>query len=86
MPLKKNESLEELRMHLFEAQAEYRKATAAIKRAQEIFKDAPLADGHHAVQLALEQQARAIQRVSEVLRKYSDRVLKRDDEMNPEHS
>jgi DNA-binding ferritin-like protein len=86
MPLKKNESLEEVRLHLSEAQAEYRKATAAAKRAHEIFKDAPFADGHHAVQLALEQQARSIQRVSEMLRKYSDRVLQRQDAINQEQS
>lgn len=86
MPLKKNEGLEELRLHLCEAQAEYRKATAAIRRAHEIFKDAPRVDGQHAVRLALEQQARAIRRVSEMLSKFSDRVVKREDELNQEQS
>jgi hypothetical protein len=86
MPLKKSEGLTELRLHLCEAQAECRKATAAIKRAHEIFKDAPLVDGHYSVRLALEQQARAIRRVSEMLSKFSERVVKREDELNQEQS
>jgi hypothetical protein len=69
----------EVREQLFAAQAEYRKAQAAVKRAHEIFKDAPFVDGTHALKLALEQQYRAIQRVAEMLNKFGDRLQQKDE-------
>lgn len=67
-----------LREQLFAAQSEYRKAQAAMRRAQEIFRDAPPVDGTHALKLALQQEYRAIQRVAEMLNKFRDRLLREE--------
>lgn len=69
----------ELREQLFAAQAEHRKAQAALRRAHEIFKDAPPVDGTHALKLALQQEYRAIQRVAEMLNKFGDRLQQKKD-------
>lgn len=58
---------------LFAAQAEFRKAQAALRRAQEILNDTPV-DGTHALKLALGQQIRAIQRMADMLKKVGDRL------------
>lgn len=68
----------ELREQLFAAQAEHRKAQAALRRAHEIFKDAPPVDGTHALKLALEQQNRALQRVGEMLMKFGNPLQQTD--------
>jgi hypothetical protein len=72
--MSEDKQITELREQLSAAQAEYRKAQAAARRAHEIFKDSPLVDGTHALKLALEQQYRAIQRVAEMLNKFGDRL------------
>ena len=69
-----DKQITELREQLLAAQAEYRKAQAAVRRAQEIFKDSPIVDGTHALKLALQQQCRAIQRVAEMLNKFGDHL------------
>ena len=56
--MSEDKQITERREQLFAAQAEYRKAQAAVGWAHEIFKDAPLVDGAHALKLALEQQYR----------------------------
>ena len=76
--MSEDKEIAELRDQLFAAQAEYRKAQAAVRRAQEIFKDAPTVDGTHALKLALEQQSRAIQRVADMLKKFADSVLPKE--------
>ena len=70
----------ELREQLLAVQAEYRKAQAAVRRAQEIFKDAPTVDGTHALKLSLEQQSRAIQRMADMLKKFADSVLPKEND------
>jgi hypothetical protein len=60
------------------AQAEYRKAQAALRRAHEILNDTPV-DGTHSLRLALEQQIRAIQRMADMLKKVGDRLGKETD-------
>ena len=63
---------------LFAAQAEFRKAQAALLRAHEILNDTPV-DGTHALKLALGQQIRAIQRMADMLKKVGDRLGKEKD-------
>lgn len=72
--MREDKQIAELREQLFAAQAECRKAQAALRKAYEIFKDAPPVDGTHALKLALEQQNRALQRVGEMLNKFGDRL------------
>jgi hypothetical protein len=67
------------REQLFAAQAEFRKAQAAVRRAHEILKDTPV-DGTHTLILALEQQYRAIQRMADMLKKFGDCLGKEKDE------
>ena len=66
------------REQLLAAQAEFRKAQAAVKRAHEILKDTPV-DGGHALTLALEKQIRAIQRPADLMKKVGDRLGKEKD-------
>jgi hypothetical protein len=66
------------RERLFAAQAEFRKAQAAVRRAHGILEDTPM-DDTHTLKLALEQQIRAIQRMAEMLKKVEDRLGKKKD-------
>jgi hypothetical protein len=76
--MSEDKRIAELREQLFAAQAEHRKAQASLRRAHEIFKDAPPVDGTHALKLALGQQYRAIQRVAEMLNKFGDGLQQKE--------
>jgi len=63
---------DKLRNHLLKAQEEYRVAKDAVFRAQREIDAMPAVDGHYALRKALQRETRSLQRVAQMLKRFSD--------------